>query len=227
MASARAVPRAHERDAGQPALPDRHQHDHRPDHDAARPARPPGRHDRTVFRANSGESPSAEGGLLDGIGYFRLAANERIVFFTGVGGDLGGRGHLVAADLAGRKLLLTRDIYESYPMRPAGAPAKGVSGAVDAFGMVATTREFTDYQEYYAVDFDYLVGTVPERLIDHYGLRERGGLCILDIADIDPRSDFYVACTKQFLDHPAARLLFDEMQRVNEGRDAPVVSAAG
>ena len=61
---------------------------------------------------------------------------------------------------------------------------------------------------------------MPEVLADEYHLTSRFDCKILDIEGLDLRSDFYLACTEEFLQNPAARLFFEEVKRLISGSDA-------
>ena len=162
--------------------------------------------DIAVFRVSEGEPPLEAAGLPEHARAFKLATDQ-IRYYTGVANPISRLPRVTAADLKGQRLVLAPDIYESCRRRIER------SGGTLA-GMDIVTRDFTDYQEYYAGSFEDTVGSVPARLMAHYGIADRPDLKVLDIEGLEVRSDFYVACTEEFLENPTALMLFDEMERL-------------
>ena len=163
-----------------------------------------GNFDLAVIRADGGTDPKASSERFCGLEY-RLLTSSRILLFTGVENPLAVPEHITRADLEGQVLLVPRDMYNEFLAHPEGSRS---------FGMKLETQDFSDFLEYYMADYSRRIGTVPEALVDLYGLRERVDCKLLDVVDLHLVSDFYVACSTEFLQNPTAKLLFDELCRV-------------
>lgn len=166
-----------------------------------------GSNDIAVFRVKAGTGITSGAGPLAGVRAFKLTT-EKICWFAGIANPIFRLPRIRKADLAGRKLLLTRDISESFRYDLADRQGDGL------FGMEVLTGDFTDYQEYYAGSFDDVIGSVPERFLERYGFYDRDDLRVIEIEDLAIRSDFYVAATETFLENPLANELFTEMERL-------------
>ena len=161
-----------------------------------------GSNDLMVFRVDEGVNPQNAPEVFHGLEAKKLTTS-RILFFTGVENPIAHKDPLTLDDLRGQTLLVSEDLMQVYLAH---------SGTPEAFGMNLTTMPFNDFTEYYMADYSRCLGTVPEVVADAYHLTSRFDCKILDIKGLDVRSDFYLACTEEFLKNPAARLFFDELK---------------
>ena len=163
-----------------------------------------GTNDLAVFRVDEGMTPKDNPEIFRGLVAERLCTS-RIRFFTGIENPIARKEHLSVADLEGQTLLVSEDLMQTY---------RSHSETAEAFGMNLSTMPFNDFLEYYMADYSRCIGTVPEVVAGNYQLTSRVDCKILEIEGLDVRSDFYLACTEEFLANPAARMFFDELRRL-------------
>ena len=163
-----------------------------------------GSFDLAILRVDVGVVPEEHPELFGGL-VCEKVASSRILLFTGVENPLAQREQVQLADLEGQTLLVPSDIYSAYMAHPE---------TDNAFGMRLETLDFSDFLEYYMADYSRCVGTVPEALVREYGLQERFDCKILDVAGFNLTSDFYLACSTEFVKNPTAKLLFEELGRL-------------
>lgn len=163
-----------------------------------------GTSDLTVFRVDHGANPKDNPEVFRGLEVGWLTTS-RILFFTGIENPITQRDHLTLEDLRGQTLLVSEDLLQTYLEH---------SGNAEAFGMNLATMPFNDFLEYYMADYSKCIGTVPEVVAENYQLTNRFDIKMLDIEGLDVCSDFYLACTEEFLENPAARLFFEEVKRL-------------
>lgn len=163
-----------------------------------------GMSDLAVIRADYGTTPENLAESFEGLVVHKLATS-RILLFTSIDNPLALIDEPTVADLAGQTLMVTNDIYEAYQAH---------ADSFDVFGMDLRTAAFSDYTEYYMADYSHCIGTVPEAVMDAQGVTTRIDCKVLDVKGLDLKSDFYCACTKEFLENPTAALFFDELSRL-------------
>ena len=174
-----------------------------------------GSFDLAIFRVDVGVGPEERPELFEGLAFQKLSSS-RILFFTGVENPLTAKEEVHLADLAGQTLLVPSDIYHVYLEHP---------DTREAFGMHLASLDFNDFLEYYMADYSRRIGTVPENLVREYGLQERVDCKILNVVDFNLMSDFYLACSTEFLKNPTAALLFEELCRLL--RETPLTAERG
>ena len=168
--------------------------------------------DMVVFRVDEGLNPKDNPEAFRGLVAQKLETS-RILFFTGIENPIAAKEHLTVEDLQGQTLLVSEDLLQIYQ-------AHADTEAPEAFGMKLTAMPFNDFLEYYMADYSKCIGTVPEVMADNYQLTTRFDCKFLDVEGLDVRSDFYLACTREFLENPAARLFFEEVKHLASVPDA-------
>ena len=163
-----------------------------------------GKFDLGVLRVDNGANPEENPELFSGLCYFKMASSK-ILMFTGTDNPVSRIASPRIADLAGETLLVPETLFRIYAEK---------SAEPRVFGMDVASLEFSDFEEYYMADYSRFIGTVPEKLVNEYHLRDREDCVLLDMQDLDIRSDFYLICRPEFLENPTAALLFEELRRV-------------